>query len=218
MARDQKRSENFFAREKWIEDRARRNQEIATEALHAVNSGTATLTQYELLTADLVRAARNLWVPTLTVGRARRRLDLPEGPRDKRGWMAFLVGDLLSHQPGEHVSPELTDKLKSVDELWAGKKSDPDLRLNAALARLAVGPGCGESVRASLWKSQAHKRARKECCDPQASRDRGLLGVWPEMNCLLESLALEDGAPPVPEDHFRMTTYEGIEQVLMENF
>lgn len=131
------------------------------EAVDAVAEGTATLDQFALVGRSLVRQGLKRWGPTLTLGRARRHLDLPVGYRRPEAWLLYLPGDVLSHHPGEQLSDDLKVKVEQMDGLWNCNSSDPVDRAAAALARLTMGPGLGESRRHYFWSGRCDKLANK---------------------------------------------------------
>jgi hypothetical protein len=212
---DRRRLEDLQAQH----DTAERLRREATEtkdrawfrAANAVLDGTASLKEYGQTVRFLVPDEIKPWRATLTLGSARRELGLDVGYRHPSGWHRFVVGDVLSYAPRERLKPTDREALERLDATWRDPVADPDLRLECALARLAIGPGAGEEQRAELWRA-AHKRARKKFCHPLKWRNQGLLANWNELD---DALAERSKAERQADQIF-VTPYEAFERLLHE--
>jgi len=174
-------------------------------------AGTATAQQYSETAAYLVPRVIKPWRSTLTMGKARRELGLGVGYRHDASWFSFVVGDVLSYAPGERLAAADREGLERLETTWRDPNADPDLRLQCAAARRAIGPGSGEERRADLWRT-ARKRARRKLCYPLVWPNQGLLSVWEELDAALVERSLE----PPPEDRHCVVPYEAFEYLLRE--
>lgn len=177
-------------------------QRAIAEAARRCRQGTGTLDDFALVIGPSIPGFLDQCVPMAVIGRARRQHGFNVGPRDHAGRWSMLAADVLSFPPNEDLDAPTLAELTELDRVLGSQSIDSMERLEAATARLIIGPDDGMERRIWCWyAADAEGRAETELCEPWIARHRALIDCWDVLNALVERIYEENPAPAEdPED------------------